>query len=94
LFTVATVSVVVPEEDDWLGEHAANPASSRARPVSTEMTRALIFMADSSLGRNKKYDNRTSNDKYNRTYVRRKLFNSVEPSEHYPPFFSMLSGMV
>src|SRR6266700_7165583 len=60
LFTVATVSVVVPEEDDWLlGEHAANPASSRARPVSTATTRAVIFMADSSLGRNKKYDNRT-----------------------------------
>jgi hypothetical protein len=94
LFTVATVSVVVPEEDDWLGEHAANPANSRARPVSTEMTRALIFMADSSLGRNKKYNNRTSDDKYNRTHVRRKLFNSVELSEHNPPFFSMLSGMV
>jgi len=45
------VSVVVPEEDDGLpGEHAANPASSRARPVSTVMTRAVIFMADSSLG--------------------------------------------
>jgi hypothetical protein len=51
-------------------------------------------MADSSLGRNKKYDNRTSDNRYNRMYVRRKLFNSVELSEHYPPFFSMLSGMV
>jgi len=51
-------------------------------------------MADSSLGRNKKYNNRTSDDKYNRTHVRRKLFNSVELSEHNPPFFSMLSGMV
>jgi hypothetical protein len=43
-------------------------------------------MADSSLGRNKKHDNRTSENKYKRTHVRRKLFNSVEPSEQNPPF--------
>jgi hypothetical protein len=57
------------------------------------MIRAVIFMADSSLGRNKKHNNRTSDNKYTRTHVRRKLFDGVEPSEHNPPFFSMLSGM-
>src|SRR5258708_33052992 len=49
LLTVATVSVVVLDEEDWLGEHAANPASRRARLVSTTTARTVIFIGHSSI---------------------------------------------
>ena len=32
----------------------------------------------------------TTDNKYNRTHAKRKLFNSVEPSEDNPPFFAVM----
>src|ERR1700676_3571887 len=50
LLTVATVSVVVLGDDDWLeGKHAASPEKSSARPVSTAMARIEIFIVHSSM---------------------------------------------
>src|SRR5713226_8859113 len=35
----------------------------------------------------------TTDNKYNRTHAKRKLFNSVEPSEDTPPFFAVRNGV-
>src|SRR6266700_260311 len=67
LLTVATVSVVVLGDDDWLeGEHAASPEKSSARPVSTAMARSLIFIVHSSMIGRDTQDGTMSDNRRNR----------------------------